>query len=553
MNAQAKEANIFTARSLAYTKEAIAMRDLGALHIGEIRLREELAEAQKGLSDITKEGNDILKLAGLSFEKETESIEANTEAVIENEDSKKDLFRAELTLLQERQKLEMLNAEIADAGAKEIYDIRQRQFDESLALYKKFGKDEISEAKAINLAKINEEKSFAQAFREENKRLIDSINEQERKSFEEKRTLDKSSFELSMKQREADGESAKALAIEKKRFEILQAIEVLEFLRLNGEAKNAQQIQLTKDLINGLEIELGELDNIKKPKLQELLGMNDEDYAATKEAAKNFVNELSGFLGQIAETRIKESETQIQQSNDVIDDLETQLKKQQDDIRAGLGGNTEVIQQQLDKEKAVRAKAQQDRKKAIKTQQALETASQISSIITAIANVVQGWSTVPLIGSILGIAAAGVMVAAFTKMKIDQAKSNKQLAEGGTGIFGGGSHKSGNDTYIPEIDRSVEVGERWDVWSKKDTNKYGGVLDAIRSGDNLKIANSLGGYNINNIIVPDNTQQLKEHNELLKKSIKYLSSIQDKEQFTYHPKGLMRIKNNGKDIHIINV
>ena len=72
-----------------------------------------------------------------------------------------------------------------------------------------------------------------------------------------------------------------------------------------------------------------------------------------------------------------------------------------------------------------------------------------------------------------------------------KAKAYKEtkFAKGGTDVFGGGSHASGNDTQFGTRNGSVlkaEGGERWAVFNKGATSHYGNDLVYLINGINKK-------------------------------------------------------------------
>lgn len=112
-------------------------------------------------------------------------------------------------------------------------------------------------------------------------------------------------------------------------------------------------------------------------------------------------------------------------ANDV-DDLENQLEIEASLKAAGIANDYALVKKQLEDARRLEEESQKKQeelnKKRAKIQQQQNDAETASSLITAVANIIKGWSTVPIAGTILGIAAAAGMLVSFAAAKIQAAK-----------------------------------------------------------------------------------------------------------------------------------
>jgi len=122
-------------------------------------------------------------------------------------------------------------------------------------------------------------------------------------------------------------------------------------------------------------------------------------------------------------------------------DAEIQAREQ------GLAHNIATKQKEYLAEKKREEKALKDKEKAAKQQQTIDSITQASSLITASANIWSSMSSIPVVGSVLALAAIALMWGSFAyaKTKANQVTS---YGEGGSFDIGGGTHASGNDTSL---------------------------------------------------------------------------------------------------------
>ena len=133
----------------------------------------------------------------------------------------------------------------------------------------------------------------------------------------------------------------------------------------------------------------------------------------------------------------------------------------------------------------------------------MDTAAQISSLLTATADIIKGYAKLPIIGQILSIAAIAAMWGTFAAAKAKAASVTK-LAHGGVGTVEGRSHAQGGEPFLGNVE--VERGEMWGVLSQKATRKYGKAFNQVVTSfnkDQLPVRTEAGDTSIFGGCEPD--------------------------------------------------
>jgi hypothetical protein len=122
-----------------------------------------------------------------------------------------------------------------------------------------------------------------------------------------------------------------------------------------------------------------------------------------------------------------------------------------------------------------RDQAIKDREKAIKLQRTMSTIESGIALVASAANIIKGFSGIPVVGVVLGLAAVAAMIAGFVSAQ-SKVKDATQMAEGGrAGLLRGPRHSQGG------IPIEAEGGE-WFI-NRKSSIKYSPLLDAINRDD----------------------------------------------------------------------
>lgn len=190
--------------------------------------------------------------------------------------------------------------------------------------------------------------------------------------------------------------------------------------------------------------------------------------ATTTEYAISQISELFNYQMEIAE---QEYEVAQRKTDQAWEGLEAEIAARE----AGYANNVATAQKEYENNKKQEQKALKDKQKAAKQQRVIDTATQASSLTTASANIWSSMSSIPVVGSLLALAAIALMWGSFAYSKT-RANQVTSFGEGGTFDIGGGTHASGNDTSLGVHggkERRVERKEKVGVFNAKAVRQYG--------------------------------------------------------------------------------
>ncbi len=293
-------------------------------------------------------------------------------------------------------------------------------------------------------------------------------------AFKQQQDFEKSEFDL-----------LKSTEAEKTRFKIeAEKARIKKLLELNKEYGNKLTETEIKTLNNRLAKLSAEFDNVEEAP-QDIfgkLGLNLKD--EQKEGLVGSFELVKNELGKIAEARLEAANQAVEQSNTEVDSAQSALDAQIAARERGEAADVEGAAKALDNAKKNQKKAIQEQQKAQRQQLAIESIQQASSLITASAK----------IASQLGIFSAPAIALMFgsflaAKVKAFQA-TRKNFGKGGYDVIGGGSHASGNDTFIGigsgGTHDYAEGGEGRAIFNRRSTKQYGSYLpflvDSINQG-----------------------------------------------------------------------
>lgn len=253
-----------------------------------------------------------------------------------------------------------------------------------------------------------------------------------------------------------------------------------------GDGKRTQEILNNIDIIRA---KLGNLGNIgagtEKKSLLERLGFG-EDSLDSLRAVKD---EIIGFIQEISQAEVQEAENSVRAAEDRVRAAQDALNKEIDLKKEGFANNEALRQRELEQAKADEAKAYEQRRAAQRRQILLDSALQLSSLVTSSANIIKGFSTIPIFGLPLGIAAVAAMFGAFisAKSRALQATRFKHGGEGrvdGNSIIVGASHDDGGVGIEAEGGEFFATdGRRFGIVNKRMTSKHFDLLKAVNKDD----------------------------------------------------------------------
>lgn len=304
-------------------------------------------------------------------------------------------------------------------------------------------------------------------------------------SFDEQQALDEAIFN-EVKRSETEIARFK-LEQEKARWQ-----EQIRLAEAGGLDWSQAQIDAAKATVKGIDRELSELDdfikNIGKKglggTLLEKLGFDDDQIDALKDAVNIVIEQLQSIMDaevELAEQAVEAAEARVEAAQKAYD-AEVEARNN------GYANNVATAKKELEQEKKNQQEKQKMLQAAQKRQEAMNTVTQASSLVTASANLWSSFSSIPIVGPALALAAIATMWTSFAvaKVKAKQvtASQSEEYGEGGLEFLEGGSHASGNDIDLGVENKKkrrmrAEGGEALAIINKKRTRKYRKILPDV--------------------------------------------------------------------------
>lgn len=304
-------------------------------------------------------------------------------------------------------------------------------------------------------------------------------------SFEQQQALDEAIFNK-VKHNEAEITRFK-LQQEKARWQ-----KQIQLAEAGGLDWSQAQIDAAKATVKGIDRELSELNdfinNLGKKglggTLLDKLGFDDDKVDALKDAVNIVIEQLQSILDaeiELAEQAVEAAEARVEAAQKAYD-AEVEARNN------GYANNVATAKKELEQEKKNQLEKQKILEAAQKRQESLNTITQASSLITASANLWSAFSSIPIIGPALALAAIATMWTSFAAAKIKAkqvtASAAEEYGEGGLEFLEGGSHASGNDIDLGVKNKKkrrmrAEGGEALAIINKKRTRKYRKILPDV--------------------------------------------------------------------------
>lgn len=378
-----------------------------------------------------------------------------------------------------------------------ILDARERDIENQLELVKKGSEDELNLllqqnevrrqlALAQNAAKPAEQQVSTSVINAQfDKSAAQTKGSFQMTSFDEQQALDEAVFN-EVKRSETEITRFK-LEQEKARWQ-----EQIRLAEAGGLDWSQAQIDAAKATVKGIDRELSELDDFIKSigkkglggTLLEKLGFDDDQIDALGDAVNIVIEQLQSIMDaevQLAEQAVEAAEKRVEAAQSAYD-AEVEARNN------GYANNVATAKKELEQEKKNQQEKQKMLAAAQKRQENLNTVIQASSLITASANLWSSFSSIPIVGPALALAAIATMWTSFAvaKVKAKQvtASQSEEYGEGGLEFLEGGSHASGNDIDLGVENKKkrrmkAEGGEALAIINKQRTRKYRKILPDV--------------------------------------------------------------------------
>lgn len=380
---------------------------------------------------------------------------------------------------------------------KQILSARERDIENQLELVKKGTEEELQLllqqnevrrqlALAENAAKPAAEQVSSSVINAKfDKSAAQTKGSFEMTGFEEQQALDEAIFN-EVKHNETETTRFK-LEQEKARWE-----KQIALAESGGLDWSQAQIDAAKSTVKGINRELSELNNFisnigKKGlggSLLEKLGFDDNQINALEDAVNIVLEQFQAILDaevELAEKQVELAEKRVEAAQKAYD-AEIEARNN------GYANNVATAKKELEQEKKNQQEKQKMLAAAQKRQESLNTVIQASSLVTASANLWSSFSSIPIVGPALALAAIATMWTSFAvaKVKAKQvtASQSEEYGEGGLEFLEGGSHASGNDIDLGASNKKgkrmrAEGGEALAIINKHKTRKYRKILPDV--------------------------------------------------------------------------
>ena len=289
------------------------------------------------------------------------------------------------------------------------------------------------------------------------------------------------------------------LQMEKERLQ-----KILELDAAAGLKMTEQERKTIQNTIKAIEKESKKL---KYNNLYELLGIGlDSDQ---QDALNTAIDSIKESISGIVDAWNAAADAAVNAANAQVDSAQKTLDAEIEARNAGYANDVTTAQKELELAKKNQEQALKEKQKAQKAQMALDTITQMSSLVTASAQIWSALGGIPYVGPALAVAAIATMWGTFAAAKIKAAQvagQTEQYGQGTVELLQGGSHASGNDidlgTKPDGTRRRAEGGEYFAIINKRNSRRYGhiipDVINAFNDGtfaDKYQRANAtMGGY-----------------------------------------------------------
>jgi hypothetical protein len=214
------------------------------------------------------------------------------------------------------------------------------------------------------------------------------------------------------------------------------------------------------------------------------LGFDDDQIAALSEATNIILENIKA----IADAEVEAAEQAVAAAEKRVEAAQSAYDAEVEGRNNGYANNVATAKKELQQEKKNQAQKEKLLEEAKRRQEAINTVIQASSLVTASANLWSSFSSIPVVGPALAIAAIAAMWTSFAVAKVKAAQVTKaasqEYGEGGFEVLEGGSHASGNDIDLQTKNSRgknmrAEGGEAMAIINKRSTRKYRRMLPAL--------------------------------------------------------------------------
>lgn len=248
------------------------------------------------------------------------------------------------------------------------------------------------------------------------------------------------------------------------------------------------QLQAVEAAIKRVENGIGPVLQRLKTKILEALNITDAQAQFIVDGFASIFQSITAISDANFQRELNQNAKLIEALRQRVDDLQTELKKEEQYREDGLANNVQAVEENLARETAALQRAEQERldleKRAANQRLVADSLQQASKLGLAAANVITAESSKGLIGILTATAALALLFSIFAQAKANAAQFSAptKLKEGG--VLEGPSHDSGGiDVYLPGESApryNAEGGEM--VVNKETTRRHIEFLRELNEG-----------------------------------------------------------------------
>lgn len=382
-----------------------------------------------------------------------------------------------------------------------ILDLRAKEIQEQLYLVKKGTQEErrllleqVENARKLALAQnrakpVEQQEPETSINAKFNKQKLSISGSNRLQNFQQQQALAKSEFDLAVHTADEikDYELTQEIALWKEKIRLAKS-GALDWSQAQIDEANNVVKKLEDDQKKLREKGLSLMGRIGKYGvtgfLLSYMGFDDDGIKAWNAACSQVISNLQ----EIAQAEVDVAQAAVDAAEKRVEAAQSAYDAEVEGRNNGYANQVATKKKELQQEKKNMQQKQKLLEQAQKHQEAINTAVQASSLITASANIWSAMSGIPIIGPALALAAIATMWTSFAvaKVKAKQATAaaNQEYGEGGLEFLEGGSHASGNDIDLHQKNSEgknmrAEGGEAMAIINKRNTRKYRRVLPDI--------------------------------------------------------------------------
>ena len=437
------------------------------------RARVKLAEAERDLD------NEKNRQAEASAKRDEEIIKNkwDKELQIAREATDKEAAQINVKRLQNEQQLIQNEIAITQEGTEEMLALRIANLDKQ---------------EQIEKEQLKSREDYYKMSEEQMQKALDSITEK----YKTKRLQEDAKFWVTMANRELKARQDIAEAVfrqeahterEKSMFKLeqekfrLEAI--LETNKTAAEKMTDLEVEAVQETIKAIESEMSRLpyDNI-----YDLIGLKMTD--EQRQALGDIWGVVKDQLQSVIDAYKDAADAAKDSADKQVDSAQRILEAEIEARANGYANSVETARKELELAKQNQQEAIKEQQKAKEAQLNLDAMTQVSSLVTATANIWKAFGGIPVVGPALAIAGIATMWSSFIGAQMKARSLAKQeFGEGTVELLEGGSHASGNDIDLgydkkTHKYRRAEGGEFFAVINKRESRRHRNLIpDVINS------------------------------------------------------------------------